>query len=186
MDTSYYFISNIQHLSSLLHRLLHPGSSSPFLSPLLPVLLPWHTLSSSFSMSLFIRKYKILPRTLYRIQPKMPVVLREFAVQQKQGKAFFDVRAHSGMVLPTGALGGSLRGGREMERWFLRSFSLEILQLVMCTLAPTACRWDNIIQRCALCWRTSKVCLFRFSWSFFSHKPLNATSFPRGPSCLLA
>lgn len=41
-----------------------------------------------------------MPRTLYRIQPRLPVSLRDFDLQRKKGRSSFDVVTHDGLVEP--------------------------------------------------------------------------------------
>jgi hypothetical protein len=47
-----------------------------------------------------MKSYHRLPITLYRIQPKLPVGLRDFAIQQQLGRTSFDLKVHDGFVKP--------------------------------------------------------------------------------------
>ena len=47
-----------------------------------------------------MKKYTRLPVTLYRIQPRLPVSLRDFSKQQQLGRTSFDLKVHEGLVKP--------------------------------------------------------------------------------------
>lgn len=73
-------------------------------------------------------RYNVFPMTLYRIQPSLPVKLRDYDTQTKLGRTSFDLKLHDGLVLPTtkdtfeGPNGMSLRpDGRNFER-IIRDF----------------------------------------------------------------
>ncbi len=68
-------------------------------------------------MSFVVRRFTQLPLTLYRIQPQLPVSLREFASQKEKGRTSFDLITHNGLVLPAGTrCCRRERKGREKER----------------------------------------------------------------------
>lgn len=67
-----------------------------------------------------VKRFTTLPITLYRIQRKLPVTLRDFDTQQAKGRASFDLKIHSdGLVHPAegetfiGPNGMSLRPGND-------------------------------------------------------------------------
>lgn len=48
-----------------------------------------------------VRKFTILPKTLYRIQARLPVKLRDYDTQMAKGRASFDIKIHQdGLVHP--------------------------------------------------------------------------------------
>jgi hypothetical protein len=47
-----------------------------------------------------MKAFTQLPRTLYRIQPRLPVSLRDFDTQMKLGRSSFDLKLHDGKVMP--------------------------------------------------------------------------------------
>lgn len=47
-----------------------------------------------------VRKFKVLPKTLYRIQARLPVNLRDYDTQMAKGRASYDLKLHDGLVLP--------------------------------------------------------------------------------------
>lgn len=83
------------------------------------------------SKTLRVIRYSVFPMTLYRIQPSLPVKLRDYDSQTKLGRTSFDLKLHNGLVLPTtkdtfeGPNGMSLRpDGRTFER-IIREFPVE-------------------------------------------------------------
>ena len=47
-----------------------------------------------------VTRFVQLPRTLYRIQPKLQVSLRSFEAQQAKKRTSYDLKLHDGLVLP--------------------------------------------------------------------------------------
>lgn len=47
-----------------------------------------------------MKRFTSLPLTLYRIQGKLPVKLRDFDTQKALGRSSFDLKRHNGLVLP--------------------------------------------------------------------------------------
>ena len=46
-------------------------------------------------------RYSIFPLTLFIVQHRLPVALRDFDTQSKLGRTAFDLRLHNGLVLPS-------------------------------------------------------------------------------------
>lgn len=44
--------------------------------------------------------YRQLPLTLFRIQPRLPVALRDYDTQMAKGRTSFDLKLHNGSVMP--------------------------------------------------------------------------------------
>ena len=47
-----------------------------------------------------MKAWNRLPVTLYRIQPRLPVALRDFTKQQQLGRTSFDLKVQEGLVRP--------------------------------------------------------------------------------------
>eukprot|EP00052_Salpingoeca_macrocollata_P033836 m.9700 g.9700 ORF g.9700 m.9700 type:complete len:149 (-) comp5621_c0_seq1:86-532(-) len=76
-----------------------------------------------------VKRFTSLPITLYRIQPRFPVRLRDKAVQTAKQRTSFDLELHNGLVLPSkgdqfqGPNGMSLRPSGPAMFKVLNSFS---------------------------------------------------------------
>lgn len=83
--------------------------------------------ASTMAISQMIR-YTRLPITLYRIQGRLPVRLRDYETQMEKGRTSFDLKLHDGKVLPMEGLtfhtpnGMSLRPGNDKMREVLENF----------------------------------------------------------------
>lgn len=76
--------------------------------------------ASSNAAKFIVRRFQKLPITLYRIQPKLPVNLRDYDSQMSRGRTSYDLKIHQdGNVHPAegdvwiGPNGMSLRPGNE-------------------------------------------------------------------------
>ena len=47
-----------------------------------------------------MQRFSRFPITLYRIQPRLPVNLRDYDIQKAKKKLSYDLRLHDGLVLP--------------------------------------------------------------------------------------
>lgn len=83
---------------------------------------------SSSGVKQLVRKFKTLPITLYRIQARRTVNLREYETQMAKGRASYDLKLHNGLVHPAegdewiGPNGMSLRPATDtmvgiLENW---------------------------------------------------------------------
>ena len=78
--------------------------------------------------SFVVKRFTQLPLTLFRIQPLLPVNLRNFEDQQRKGRASFDLKTVNGLVHPavgnsfTGPNGMSLRPSSDVMRDILVNF----------------------------------------------------------------
>lgn len=75
---------------------------------------------ASASTKQFVKRFTKLPITLFRVQPRLPVNLRDFDTQQAKGRPAYDLKIHpDGLVHPAdgdefiGPNGMSLRPGTE-------------------------------------------------------------------------
>ena len=89
----------------------------PIVSPSL------RTLSMSTSSKMMnVKRYEIVPCTLYRVQAKLPVRLRNYDEQMALGRTSFDLKVIDGLVRPavgpefTGPNGMSLRPAGDVVR----------------------------------------------------------------------
>ena len=64
-------------------------------------------------MAFTVKRFTQLPLTLYRIQPRLPVVLRDFNAQMEKQRASFDLKTHNGLVLPAGEWEREREGEKE-------------------------------------------------------------------------
>lgn len=56
---------------------------------------------ASIGAKQLVRKFTKLPKTLYRIQARLPVKLRDYDAQMAKGRASFDIKTHDdGLVHP--------------------------------------------------------------------------------------
>ena len=87
-----------------------------------------NTTMSSSGVKQLVRKFKTLPITLYRIQARRTVNLREYETQMAKGRASYDLKLHNGLVHPAegdewiGPNGMSLRPATDtmvgiLENW---------------------------------------------------------------------
>lgn len=74
-------------------------------------------------------RFTRLPLTLYRIQPRLPVSLRDYDTQLAKGRSSFDLKLHAGLVQPVpvdtpfeGPNGMSLRPAEENMLGILKKF----------------------------------------------------------------
>eukprot|EP00300_Choanocystis_sp_HF-7_P033531 c45891_g1_i1.p1 GENE.c45891_g1_i1~~c45891_g1_i1.p1 ORF type:complete len:166 (+),score=33.38 c45891_g1_i1:29-499(+) len=78
-----------------------------------------------------IKRFTRLPVTLYRIQARLPVALRDYQSQTAKGRTSYDLTLHNGLVLPAqgdtwiGPNGMSLRPRTEKMISILREFKGE-------------------------------------------------------------
>lgn len=77
---------------------------------------------STSSKKMKVKRYEIVPCTLYRVQPKLPVRLRNYDEQMALGRTSFDLKVIDGLVRPavgpefTGPNGMSLRPAGDFMR----------------------------------------------------------------------
>ena len=75
-----------------------------------------------------VTRYEIVPQTLYRIQPRLPVTLRNYDTQMALGRTSFDLKVKDGLVHPAvgeewiGPNGMSLRPAGNVMRRILDEF----------------------------------------------------------------
>eukprot|EP00933_Yihiella_yeosuensis_P066516 TRINITY_DN7081_c0_g1_i1.p1 TRINITY_DN7081_c0_g1~~TRINITY_DN7081_c0_g1_i1.p1 ORF type:complete len:186 (+),score=29.33 TRINITY_DN7081_c0_g1_i1:164-721(+) len=76
-----------------------------------------------------MHRYTQLPITLYRIQPRLPVKLRDYETQMAKGRTSFDLKLHDGLIKPMPEVGPfhtpngmSLRPGTQKMEEVLRDF----------------------------------------------------------------
>lgn len=75
-----------------------------------------------------MKRYTTLPITLFRIQPRLPVSLRDHAVQMAKNRQSYDLKLHNNLVkpMPVGPFhtpnGMSLRPAGEKMVSILREF----------------------------------------------------------------
>ena len=62
---------------------------------------------------LLVKRFSKLPITLYRIQARLPVSLRDYDTQVSMGRKSFDLQLHDGKVLP--AVGDKWIGPNDMS-----------------------------------------------------------------------
>ena len=55
----------------------------------------------NMSKTMRVIRYSVFPMTLYRIQPSLPVRLRDYDSQTRLGRTSYDLKLHNGLVLPT-------------------------------------------------------------------------------------
>lgn len=72
-------------------------------------------------------RYTRLPLTLFRIQPHLPVALRDYDTQVAKGRQSFDLKLHSGMIMPI-AKDGPFEGPNGMSLRPVGEKMIEILE----------------------------------------------------------
>lgn len=76
-----------------------------------------------------VERYTTVPLTLYRLQPKLPVNLRNYDKQMALGRTSFDLKLYDGLVLPskgdefTGPNGMSLRPASTYMKGLVEQYS---------------------------------------------------------------
>jgi hypothetical protein len=89
-----------------------------------------------------VKRYNMFPRTLYRVQPKMNVSLRNHETQVSLGRTSFDLKTVNGLVMPavgdkyTGPNGMSLRPPTEKMTRMLKEFVGEPIVFAMLEGSP--------------------------------------------------
>jgi hypothetical protein len=93
-----------------------------------------------------MRRYTQLPLTLFRIQPRLPVSLRDYAEQMANGRTSYDLKTYDTIVRPMPAdspfhtpNGMSLRASSEKMATILREFRGEprVYRMQEGTLLPS-------------------------------------------------
>lgn len=86
-------------------------------------------MASTAGVKQLVKRFQKLPITLYRIQPGLPVSLRDFDTQQAKGRESYDLKIHSdNLVHPAqgdewiGPNGMSLRPGNDTMLNILRNW----------------------------------------------------------------
>ncbi|KAJ3402891.1 hypothetical protein HDV05_008164 [Chytridiales sp. JEL 0842] len=95
---------------------------------------------------MLMKRFTRLPITLFRIQPRLPVSLRDYDTQLAKNRSSFDLKLHNGLVLPmeskefTTPNGMSLRPANEKMVKILEAFrggdDLRIYRLQENSLLP--------------------------------------------------
>jgi hypothetical protein len=82
-----------------------------------------------------VTRYTTVPQTLYRVQTKLAVSLRDFDVQTAKGRTSYDLKVHSGLVQP--AVGPFFTGLRPIVcvTIWLVGFVLPALRRELCALS---------------------------------------------------
>ncbi len=77
-----------------------------------------------------VTRFRVIPLTLYRVQAKLPVSLRDYDTQRALNRSSFDLKLHNGLVLPavgdtfTGPNGMSLRPKGQVMEDLVRGFKV--------------------------------------------------------------
>lgn len=88
-----------------------------------------------------ITRFTIVPQTLYRIQPKLPVKLRDFDTQMAKASASFDLKLKDGFVHPAegdqfiGPNGMSLRPASDIVTDVVRRSKETTIYTLICGLS---------------------------------------------------